>query len=95
MAALLYELGPSQEIVLAGRVGEEDTERMLDMVRRLFLPNAAVILNSGEGAMGSLSRAVEGKGQVGGRATLHLCVERTCLLPFTDPNDAERVLRQP
>ena len=44
LAALDFSLGPSYEIVIAGKVEDKDTQEMIKTLRKNFLPNKVVLL---------------------------------------------------
>ena len=48
MSALDFALGPTMEIVVAGRLGQDPTRSLLKVVRRAFLPNKVVLFRPDE-----------------------------------------------
>jgi hypothetical protein len=45
MIALDFALGPSYEVVIAGRIKSNDTKEMLEALRAEFIPNIVVLHN--------------------------------------------------
>jgi hypothetical protein len=87
LAALDFALGPSSEIVIVGDPKSVDTETMLKILRRGFLPNKVQLLKP----IGMESRDIEKLVEFtkdfsseAGRATAFVCQGHKCHLPTTD-----------
>ena len=88
LMAVDFGLGPSREVVVAGKAGGQDTLRMLDQLRRPFLPNKVVILRpTDEEAQEITEIAGYTRDQTGtdGKATAYVCHDFNCELPTSDP----------
>ncbi len=87
LIAVDFMLGPSQEIVIAGDPGLEESREMIAFVQQSFLPNKVLLLRP-EGEAGqklsTLSPFVEGMRPVDKRPTVYLCENYTCKAPLTD-----------
>jgi uncharacterized protein YyaL (SSP411 family) len=87
LIAVNFMLGPSQEIVIAGDPGLEESRKMIDFVHHSFLPNK-VLLFRPEGEAGkklsALSPFVEGMRALNKRPTVYLCENYACKAPLTD-----------
>ncbi|MCP4600395.1 MAG: thioredoxin domain-containing protein [Proteobacteria bacterium] len=85
--ALVFALGPSLEVVIAGKSGADDTEAMLEALRRVYVPNKVVLLRpqGDEPAISSLAPFVADQSMKDGKATAYVCVDRSCSFPTTDP----------
>ena len=87
LIAVDFMLGPSQEIVIAGDPGLEESREMIAFVQRSFLPNK-VLLFRAEGDAGrkllALSPFVGGMRPLNKRPTVYLCENYTCQTPLTD-----------
>ena len=95
MMALGFLIYPSYEIVVAGRPKADDTERMLHALRKLFLPNAVVLLSSPEDESSDIAgiapftkdfKSLEEK------ATAYVCTNFGCHSPTTDVTEILRLL---
>jgi uncharacterized protein YyaL (SSP411 family) len=87
MNALDMALGGAQEVVVVGDPDTEDTEAMVDALRRPFLPNKVVLLRRpGEDGdpIVSLAPFLKEHQQVDGRATAYVCRDHFCRNPTTD-----------
>jgi uncharacterized protein len=87
LSGIDYMLGPSREIVIAGKAGYADTEAMLSAIRRAFMPETTVVFHP-EGQAGSeiekLVPFLKEQRSVGGRATAYICENQACQAPVTD-----------
>ena len=86
MVALDFALGPSYEIVIAGKASAEDTKSMLEALRKRFIPNKVVILRPGGESPDIVEIAEFTKSQTSlrGKATAYVCHNYQCSRPTTD-----------
>jgi len=85
--ALDFALGDAYEIVIAGNPESTDTQKMLDIIRKNYLPNKVVLLKGTEHQSKEISRIApftKFHDTMGGRATAHVCIDHNCKLPTTD-----------
>ncbi len=77
------------EIVIVTPAGDkEGAEPFLSELRRVFLPNKAVVViaeNDGAASIPPLKYLAGGKGSVGGKTTAYVCEGGTCKLPVSAP----------
>ena len=89
LSAMERAVGLSQDIVIAGDTGADDTDRMIAVVRARYLPVATIMFRSTTDPAGSLddlapfTRALV---KCGGKATAYLCSGTACSAPVTDPD---------
>jgi uncharacterized protein YyaL (SSP411 family) len=86
LCALDYMKGPAREIVITG----PDPGPLLQVVRRMFLPNKVVALADGKAKIPVL----EDRGPVKGKAAAYVCENMTCRRPVTEPVELEAMLRK-
>jgi uncharacterized protein YyaL (SSP411 family) len=87
MTAVDFLEGPSYEVVITGKPGAEDVRRMVDALRRSFVPNKVVLFRPSEGDASDLFRLApftRNQEPLEGRATAYVCVEYACKRPTTD-----------
>jgi uncharacterized protein len=87
MTALDFALGPSFEVVIAGEPGAEDTQAMLQALRRAYVPNKVVLLRPSQEGGGPISRLapfVESQASLNGKATAYVCRDFQCQHPTAD-----------
>ena len=95
MVALGFLEKPSYEIVIAGKTGAEDTEKMIGELRRHFLPNAVFIFRPAAESSEDIVRIApftKDLDPVHGSATAYVCTDFTCHRPTTDPGEMRRLL---
>ena len=94
LIGLDFAIGPSAEVVIAGDTEDEDTRGMLRALRSSFVPNKVVMLRPpGEKPQIILHAPyTEHQTAVQGKATAHVCRNRQCEAPTTDPAEMVRML---
>ena len=88
LVAADFALGPSYEVVIAGRPRAADTEAMLRAVMAPFAPNKIVLLRTTEEASPEIVHFADYaryQSAIQGKATAYVCVKYNCKLPTTDP----------
>ena len=88
MVALDFALGPSFEVVVAGKSGAGDTERMLKALREVYVPNKVVVFRPDEiekPPITAIAEYAEAQTSIDGKATTYVCLHHTCKPPTTDP----------
>ena len=86
LGAADFYLGPVKEIAVVGDPKSDETQRLLEVVHRRFLPNKVVaILDPNDtGGAGDLP-LLEGKTLIKGRPAAYVCENYTCKAPVTEP----------
>jgi len=87
-SALELYLAPPQEVAVVGQAHADDTRRLLDALRRRYLPNAIVAYadrSDGE-AIANIPLLAD-RPLVSGRATAYVCRGQVCDLPTTDADE--------
>jgi len=95
LEALSFQLGPVQEIVIAGDADAADTRRMLGLVRGRFLPNAVVLLHDegkADPILHEIIPFVKNQTAVGGKTTAYVCENYACKKPVNDIREFESLL---
>src|SRR5262249_41762680 len=73
------------QVVVVGKPGAADTEALLRTVATAAsLPNLVLQILAPEAALPT-GHPADGKGMVGGKASVYVCEGPVCSLPFTDP----------
>src|SRR6185436_17776492 len=74
LAAAEFALSTPKEIALVGDPAAADTRLLLDIIFRPFLPHKVVVLRApGEEPPAIASPLLEGRQQIGGKATAYVC----------------------
>ena len=79
--------GPSYEVVIAGKLGSDDVEGMLGVLRNIYLPSKVVIFHP-EGKQAkeveAISGYIETQISIDGQATAYVCEGYACKKPVVD-----------
>jgi len=95
LTALDFYLGPTQEIVIAGKGNAADTKLMLKSIRGKFLPRAVVLLlDSGEAdsTVYEIVPFIKNQTAAEGRATAYVCENYVCNEPIHSVCKLENLL---
>ena len=87
MAALDFSTGPTYEIVISGRQQAADTGRMLDAVRRPYIPNKVIIVRDAseeDSIIVEIAPWITNHTAKTGEATAYVCINQSCKLPTDD-----------
>jgi hypothetical protein len=95
LCALDFEMGPPQEIVVAGVKNDSSYQEFLDVLRSKYLPQAIILQNQpgrdGE-KLAAIAPAAAGKMPLNGKAAVYICENYACQEPLADPKElAERL----
>jgi uncharacterized protein YyaL (SSP411 family) len=97
MAAVDFGVGPSCEVVIAGRPGAEDTNDMIRALRSTFVPNKVVLFRPTDQKVPDivgLSAFTEFQAGIDGKATAYVCRNYHCEKPVTDSGSLKKVLNE-
>ena len=95
LCAADYYLSPTWEIAVVGRRDGADTRRLLEVVRRKFIPNKILALYDPDADSGPTLAAIPlltNKGMIDGKAAAYVCRNFSCRAPVTDADALEGVL---
>jgi hypothetical protein len=87
MNALLFSLGPSYEVVIAGDTGDQQTTEMLHALREPFFPNKVILFRPDEEerpAIVDIAAFTENQRSLDGKPTAYVCKNYACNAPTTD-----------
>jgi uncharacterized protein YyaL (SSP411 family) len=88
LLALEFAIGPSHEVVVAGRAGAQDTAEMLKVLRRPFLPNKVVLMRPQDEESPQIvnfANYIRDYRSIDHKATAYVCKNFNCELPTDDP----------
>jgi uncharacterized protein YyaL (SSP411 family) len=91
-----YTLGPSYEIVVAGDSNGNDTNKILEVLRKIFIPNKILLLRPTESENPNILKYIhflKDKIKVDGRAALYICKDYSCKSPITSPDEIQKVFQ--
>jgi uncharacterized protein YyaL (SSP411 family) len=90
LAALAMQLGPQQQIVIAGNLSEPATQSLRHEVYSRFLPNAIILLadgGPGQAALAAKLPFLKTMQPIDGKPATYVCQNHTCSLPVTTPTE--------
>ena len=96
--AVDFALGPGQEFIITGDLGQETTQRMVEAIHTPFLPNR-VLLHRGQGEeavkLADLAPFTRDLRAGDGQAAVYLCENFACRNPITKIDELKRALALP
>ncbi len=94
LMGIINRLGPFYEVVIAGDGGEDQTQKLLEIFNKNYLPRAVYSLNSsGKEWIQNKVETFPDKKPLEGRATAYVCKQGVCGLPITDPGQLLQLLK--
>jgi uncharacterized protein YyaL (SSP411 family) len=90
LVALDYSLATPKQIVIAGKIDNEDTRTLAREVHSRFLPNK-VLMHAGE-YLGKNNEAIRAMSEINGKTAAYVCEDFTCQAPVTDPEALRQLL---
>ena len=88
LVSLDFFLAPSQEVVIVGKRGSADTQKMLHALRQNFFPNTVVLFKpAGEKSplINDFANFIEFMNALDNKATAYVCTNFKCNFPTTEP----------
>jgi uncharacterized protein len=87
LIALEFALGPSYEVVIAGRAGADDTVALLRDLRKAYVPGKVVLLrpmDEAHPAISGIAGYTAKQTSLDSKATAYVCANYQCELPTTE-----------
>jgi len=87
LLGLDFAIGPSFEIVIAGDPQMDDTRKMIEQVRKNFIPRKVILLRGTpeqSKTITELAPFTKFHEPLNNKATAHVCVDHNCKLPTTE-----------
>ena len=88
LVALDFASNKPRQIVIAGKIDDEQTKALLAEAHRHFLPNKVLILadgGNGQKFFAEKNEAIGAMSPVDGKPAAYVCENFTCKAPVTDP----------
>jgi len=96
MIAIDYAVSHSSIVIIAGDLSGSDTREMLRSLDNLYLPNVIILLlQENDHPLREMAPYLSSYSQQHGKATAYVCIDYTCSLPTTDPDEMLRLLAAP
>ena len=95
MASLDFGIGPSFEIVIVGNKDKKDTQKIIQSINSIYLPNKVVILKESDLKdllIEKLVPFIKDYSQIKNQATIYVCKNQQCQLPTTKIEKMKQLL---
>ncbi len=90
MIGVDFNIGPTNEIVIAGDLRDVDTRKMLTEIQKRFT-NKVLLLKS-DSSIESVSNYVKDKVSIDGKPTVYICSNFSCKKPTNEINEMLKLL---
>jgi uncharacterized protein YyaL (SSP411 family) len=94
LCALDFYLQKPKEIVVVGKQENPDVANLIENIHSLYLPNSSLQLVGPGEPLEKISPLLQGKTQVGGKATVYVCHNFTCSAPVTSWSELKTLLEK-
>jgi len=87
MTGVDFAIGPSFEIVIVGDKDNKDTQKIIQNIYSIYLPNKVIILKeikTKELSIKKLVPFIKDYSQIRNQTTIYICKNQQCQLPTTD-----------
>jgi len=96
LIAFDYAIGPSLEIVIAGKKGSDGVSQLHDAVYKRYLPNRVILLRDDDDlkTVSAVAPFVENQTMIDKKPTVYLCQDHICKLPVNSLGKFQKQLDQ-
>jgi uncharacterized protein YyaL (SSP411 family) len=97
LSSVLFAVGPTSEIVITGDSKSTDTQDMIRIIQKSYLPHAVLIFapsDQPDSEIYSIIPQLKNQPPIDGKATVYICRNFTCQAPVTDPEVVREQLKQ-
>ena len=98
LQAVGFALGPAREVVVVGKRGGRDTAKLLETLRKAFLPDTVILFKPADepgtaGALELIAPFTKDMREIDGRAAAYVCTGGACLRPVAAASELLDSLR--
>jgi uncharacterized protein YyaL (SSP411 family) len=86
LVAVDFAIGPSYEVVIAGKPGARDTVEMIQAVQQRYFPNHVLLFHPWDESRSEIEKLAEFvklQNPLNGKATVYVCLAQACKTPTT------------
>lgn len=88
-----FALGRSKEIVIVGKYDNPETQKVLNLVHKKFIPAKVLLLKDPSGSeLTDLAEFTKDYNMINGKATVYVCENYNCNMPVTDLESLKELL---
>jgi uncharacterized protein len=89
-----FAIGPAKEIVVVGNINNTDTQKMLNLINKRFIPNKVLLLNDPDNPeITEVAGFTKAQNMVKGKSTVYICENYNCKMPINDLGMLEELLK--
>ena len=91
--SLDFTIGPSFEIVIVGIKEKKDTQKIIQSLNSIYLPNKVIILKDPKDQLiEELVPFIKDYNQINNKSTIYICKNQECQLPTTEIEKMKKLL---
>ncbi len=97
MTAYDFALGPTAEVVIVGKPQADDTEKMINSIRKKYIPNKVILFRSSledSPEITKISTYTKDLSTIDDKATVFVCHNYLCEQPTTDIDEMIELLEE-
>jgi uncharacterized protein len=89
-----YALGPAKEIVIVGDINDTETQKMLSLINKKYIPNKVIMFkNPVKPEICEIAEFTKAQNRVGDKTTIYVCEDYNCKMPVTDLEALKELLK--
>jgi len=94
LASLDFAFGPSKEIVIVGKKNNPESEKVLNFIRKKFIPNKVLLFKEEEDQnLAGIAKFTVDQKPLNGKTTVYVCENFNCKMPVTELKELEILLK--
>ena len=95
MIGIDFAIGPSYEIVIVGNKANKKTQKIIQNINSIYLPNKVIILKEIKSKKQQIEKLIpftKDYSQINNQSTIYICKNHQCQLPTTDIEKMKKFL---
>jgi uncharacterized protein YyaL (SSP411 family) len=89
-----FAIGPAKEIVVVGNINNADTQKMLNLLSKKFIPNKVLLLKDpNKPEITEVAEFTKTQNMVKEKSTVYICENYNCKMPINDLGELDKLLK--
>ena len=89
-----FAIGPAKEIVVVGNINNADTQKMLNLLSKKFIPNKVLLLKDPDKPeITEVAEFTKTQNMVKEKSTVYICENYNCKMPINDLGELDKLLK--
>jgi hypothetical protein len=89
-----FALGPTKEIVVVGKDGSPETQKMLNLIRKKFIPGKILLFKDIDNPeISEIAEFTKGQNIIDGKTTVYICENYNCKMPVIYLESLDELLK--